>query len=93
VPAPHTFFEHANRPGDDDWQTVEAALAVRGGIAYRADLDGHSAALVAQLGRRQPLGRAVEAAAAERSVSLDAFEGPAITLVRSLIHLGFFEFS
>src|SRR5262249_56650140 len=53
-PAPHAVFEHVNRLADDDWQTVEAALAGRDRIASPANPDGHSAALGAQLGRRPP---------------------------------------
>ncbi|HEY6030877.1 MAG TPA: class I SAM-dependent methyltransferase [Gaiellaceae bacterium] len=88
---PHTVFEHANRSGPGGWTTVEAALAVRGGIAFRAPLDAPSAALVAELHPSRRVREVVEAAAAKRGEPLEEFTQPALGLVRRLLELGFAE--
>lgn len=88
---PHTVFEHVNRSGADGWTTVEAALAIRGGIAFRAGLDGHSAALVAELAPGRRVGEVIEAAAAKRGVPAAEFGPPAVVLLRRMLEFGFVE--
>ncbi|MGZ4388203.1 MAG: DUF7782 domain-containing protein [Gaiellaceae bacterium] len=88
---PHTVFEHENRSGPDGWTTVEAALAIRGGIAFRASLDGHSAAMVAELGPGRRVRDVIEAAAAKRGVPVAEFGPPALALLRRMLEFGFVE--
>jgi SAM-dependent methyltransferase len=88
---PHTIFEHANRSGPEGWATVEAALAIRGGIGFRAPLDAPSAALVAELHPSRRVREVVEAAAAKRGEPLDEFTPPALGLLRRLLEVGFAE--
>jgi len=77
--------------GAASWRAISSRLLRKGGLEYVGKIDAPGAAMLVRCDGSRPIREHLQELAAEISIDMSAFAGPALEIVRRLLEQGFVE--